>query len=283
MELGMEEVGAQALMATLDEVQPHQISLTSRVVLESPRATMLSQYLCGTETPDSAHIIHEVQIRDRNGKMQRIRALIDCGATSIFMAPRLLKRLGISHEAAHITTLSLDGEVMHHAKDSRKIRITIQYLDYLAPVHQSDVLVVPMRAYDLVLGLPWFHKRNPDIDWAHCRLTTLRSPSVSGVEEMTPMTTAVALKVSEAKNDNLLGRGPSIQTLGATAFDDLLATDEVVAAFALRIGECTGLLGAALEDITLDSPGNKTQALDTTSREQRRKLRQKSPSEEMLE
>jgi len=270
MELGMEKLGAQALMATLDEVQPHRISLKSRVVLESPRARMLSQCLCGTETPDSAHIIHEVQIRDRNGEMQRVRALIDCGATSIFMAPRLLKRLGISHEAAHITTLILDGGVTQHPKASRKTRITMQYLDYLAPVNESDVLVVPMHAYDLVLGLPWCHKRNPDIDWAHLRLTTLRSPSASGVEEMTPMTTAVASKVSEAENDMLLWRGPSIQTLGATSFDVLLASDEVVAAFALRIGECTGLLGAALADITFDSPGNKTQALDATSREQRR-------------
>jgi hypothetical protein len=71
---------------------------------------------------------------------------------------------------------------------------------------------------------------------------------------------AVASKVSEAENknvnDQLLGHGLEIQTLGATAFNDLLASYEVVAAFALRIGECTGQLGATLEDITLDSPGN---------------------------
>jgi hypothetical protein len=85
--------------------------------------------------------------------MQRVRALIDSGATSIFMTPRLLKRLGISHQAAHITTLGLNGGVMQHAKDSRKkTRISVQYLDYLAPVDKSDVLVVPTRAYDLVLG-----------------------------------------------------------------------------------------------------------------------------------
>jgi len=79
---------------------------------------------------------------------------------------------------------------------------------------------------------------------------------------MTPMTTAVASKVSQADNDNhnvndqLLGRGPGIQTLGATAFDDLLTSIEVVVAFARQTGECIGLLGATLEDITLDSPGN---------------------------
>ena len=55
---------------------------------------------------------------------------------------------------------------------------------------------------------------------------------------MTPMTTAVASKVSQADNDNhnvndqLLGHGPGIQTLGATAFDDLLSSIEVIVAFA---------------------------------------------------
>jgi len=76
------------------------------------------------------------------------------------------------------------------------------------------------------------------------------------------MTTAVASKVSQADDDNhnvtdqLLGRGPGIQTLGATAFDELLGTIEVVVAFARQTGECIGLLGVALEDITLDSPGD---------------------------
>jgi hypothetical protein len=163
MELGMEKLGAQELMATRDEDQYHRIQLKLRVVLECPRARMLSQYLLRTETPDSANIIQEVQRLNRNGKSQSVRALIDYGATSIFMAPRLLKRHRISHEAAHITALSLEGGVMQHAKDNRKTRITIQYLDYLAPVNESDMLLVPMRAYDLVLDLPWFHLRNPDI------------------------------------------------------------------------------------------------------------------------
>jgi len=79
---------------------------------------------------------------------------------------------------------------------------------------------------------------------------------------MTPMTTAVASKVSLGENDShnvndlLLGRNPGIQTLGAAAFDDLLTSIEVVVAFARLTGECIGLQGATLEDITLDSPGN---------------------------
>jgi len=79
---------------------------------------------------------------------------------------------------------------------------------------------------------------------------------------MTPMTMAVASKVSQAENDNhkvndqLLRRGPGIHALGATAFDDLLSSIEFVIAFPQQTAECMVLLGTTLEDITLDSPGN---------------------------
>jgi len=77
---------------------------------------------------------------------------------------------------------------------------------------------------------------------------------------MTLMATAVASEVSDAAthtvNNQLLGRGADIQTLGATICDDLLASDEVVAVCALWIGEYRGLPGATWEGITLDSPGN---------------------------
>ena len=39
----------------------------------------------------------------------------------------------------------------------------------------------------------------------------------------------------------------SIETLSATAFGDLLASEEVTGAFALQIEDCIGLLGATVE------------------------------------
>jgi len=48
---------------------------------------------------------------------------------------------------------------------------------------------------------------------------------------------------------------PDIQLLWATAFGHLLASEEVVEAFAIRLGECQGLLGASLEGIT-EGEGN---------------------------
>jgi len=43
---------------------------------------------------------------------------------------------------------------------------------------------------------------------------------------------------------------PDIQILGATAYDDLLASEQVVGTFLLRVGDFTGLLGATVEGIT---------------------------------
>jgi hypothetical protein len=48
---------------------------------------------------------------------------------------------------------------------------------------------------------------------------------------------------------------PDIEILRATAFDDLFASDETIETLALRIGECSGLLGATMEVTTLEDPG----------------------------
>jgi hypothetical protein len=179
-ELGLQSLGMRALMATLEEIQPHRISLRPRVALESPKALMSSQYLSESARPDSSHIVHKVEIRDQHGELQRIRAFIDCGATSIFISPQLLNRLGLPHKAAYIITHGLDGQVISHARESRNMAMTVQYMNHLAQVHKPEVLVVPTRAYELVLGLPWFKTRKPEIDWATGQLTSLRTPSGQG-------------------------------------------------------------------------------------------------------
>jgi len=125
-------------------------------------------------------------------------------------------------------------------------------MEHLAPVTEPEVLVVPMRAYDLVLGLLWIRARNPEIDWNLRRFTALRSPNgpqaadiLSGEDKPPP---EAHEKLPEHDEDT---PAPDIELLGATAFDDLLAGKEVVEAFAIRIGECTGLLGATMEITTL--------------------------------
>jgi hypothetical protein len=48
---------------------------------------------------------------------------------------------------------------------------------------------------------------------------------------------------------------PDIEILGTIGFDDLLASDKTIETFALRIGKCSGLLGATIEVTTLEDPG----------------------------
>jgi len=246
----------QTLMATMDTIQPHWIALESRVLFESPKALLSSQYLCGTSRPDTSHIIHKVFIRDGHGEMQCVRALIDCGATSIFMAPRLRKRLGLADEPAYITTLGLNDQVMAQASESRKTAFTVQYIEHLAPIEESEVLVMPMRAYDLVLGLPWFQSRNPDVNWQRGRLLALRTPGgaeVVAVDRVDHRECPGNVPGSTAREEARSKGGggiPDIQILGATAFDDPLASEQVVGTFFLGVGDYSGLLGATVEGIT---------------------------------
>jgi hypothetical protein len=133
---------------------------------------------------------------------------------------------------------------------------TVQYMDHLSPIQEAEVLVVPMRTYDLVLGLPWFQSRNPDIDWQSGQLLALRTPggaevvAVDRVDHQEcpgniPGSTATEEACSEGG-----GGIPDIPILGATAFDDILASEQVVGTFFLRVGDCTGLMGATVEGIT---------------------------------
>jgi hypothetical protein len=143
---------------------------------------------------------------------------------------------------------------MVEAKDSRKATISVRYLDQLARVDEPEVQIVPQRAYNLVLGMPGFTAWNPEIIWSSGRLTAIQTPNGKlqaqdpqdeGVwdprdGEQSDIAMADATRSSPGCDHTPL----NIELLGATAFIDLLASDEVDQAFVLRIGDCTGLLAA---------------------------------------
>jgi hypothetical protein len=144
---------------------------------------------------------------------------------------------------------------MVSAKGSLKTSISVQYFEHLAPVDKPDVLIVPMRAYDLVLGLPWFKTRNPEIDWSRGRLTALQSPDGDGaIPEADPISTLQSVDnisdpklLSEQCGDDRPPLSLDIQILSATAFDNLLTSDEVAETFFQQLGDWTGMLGATGE------------------------------------
>jgi len=129
-------------------------------------------------------------------------------------------------------------------------------MEHLSPVQEAEVLVVPMRAYDLGLGLPWFQSRNPDVDWHSGRLLPLRTPGgaeVVAADRVDYQERPGNVPESTAKEEACSEGGsgiPDIQILGATAFDDPLASEQVLGTFFLRVGDCTAVLGATVEGIT---------------------------------
>jgi len=84
-----------------------------------------------------------------------------------------------------------------------------------------------MKAYYLVLGLPWFKARNLEIDWTKGRLTALRTPNRLQRAKIPEADHASPLPERGEGNKNV-DPPQDIQLLGATAFDHLLASEEVV-------------------------------------------------------
>jgi len=63
--------------------------------------------------------------------------------------------------------------VLLSAKESRKASLSVEYFGHLKLADELEVLVIQIKAYDQVLGLPWFESRNLEIDWSNGRLTAL--------------------------------------------------------------------------------------------------------------
>jgi hypothetical protein len=141
----LENLGNRAISATLDKIQQHQIALKSRVIVAG-RAPIPSQYLCGTERPDSVNIVHEVLVQNIHGIMKRFKPLIASGATSIVISPSLLRQLELPHKSVFTSTQGLNGQVMMSAKERQKASHLFQYVEHVKPVDKSEVIAVPMKA-----------------------------------------------------------------------------------------------------------------------------------------
>jgi len=126
---------------------------------------------------------------------------------------------------AHTTTYGLDGRVLSHARDSRKAQLDVKYFQHQKSADEPQVLIVPMTAYDLVLGLPWLKIHNPGIDWGAGGLLSLRAncqPDVTGKASIS---------------------GPDIQTLSVMAFGDLCASDTSLMHSAIHWASAKGYWG----------------------------------------
>jgi len=130
------------------------------------------------------------------------------------------------------------------------------------------------------------------LQWTHCQLETDRSYLATSPGILASTCTAFDIWLWNARVSGRGDSGPgrpsgmprectwimateeacseggctsSIQILGSTDIEDLLASEQVVWSFMLRVGDCTGLLGATMEGIT-DGVWDRPQALDSRAR-----------------
>ena len=144
-----------------------------------------SQYLRGSTTAVAEHVTIHVQVSDVKNNLEAVRALVDCGASGTFVSSQLVERLGLPTLPAGVTTLAIDGNVLVGKDASTMTDLGVLYEGYAAPVTETEVLVVPnLAAYDLVLGLPWFRRHRPEIDWSKGVVKRLCGPGAHGQERM---------------------------------------------------------------------------------------------------
>ena len=231
--------------------EPYRVVLKPRVVLEAPRASLMSQYLFGTR-PSKDHVTLDVTMFGKDNQEISVKALVDCGASNIFVSPRIVKKLRLVDRArpAHVTTFGLNGQVIAHARDSKRVDLSMRYFEHLAPVVETDVLCVPLETYDLVLGLPWFRARTPHIDWIHNKVLELRTPGgrteTSSSGDNRPASDCEMRDSVPVHRERGQGRpGPDIQLMTAESMSDLLESNEEVAdVFYMKMEHIGLLLGA---------------------------------------
>src|SRR5947207_12165162 len=71
-----------------------------------------------------------------------------------------------------------NGAKLHHANHMVTLKFTLAGVE-----HQETFLVAPLGSNQMILGMPWLERVNPDIDWKKRTLTyrhLLPSPSISG-------------------------------------------------------------------------------------------------------
>ena len=101
-----------------------------------------------------------IQVTTRTGKQVRTAALLDTGADQIYISKRLARKLpGTSHSPIGKRVILPDGRIIR-TNIVAKCKIRTQTFQDTVTAYVLDI-----PEYNLILGLQWFKKWNPQIDW----------------------------------------------------------------------------------------------------------------------
>ena len=107
----------------------------------------------------------ELLVVEGRVKHKSVRILIDSGATGSFIHPKLVSSASLSTVKKSVPdqVRLADGHIISSTHVSR-VQFRVVNSEYQ---DQDTFNVVDLGEFDMVLGRPWLHRINPDIDWVH--------------------------------------------------------------------------------------------------------------------
>ena len=90
--------------------------------------------------------------------------MVDCGATALFIGERFVRENKIRTRPLDrkIRLCNIDGSENRTGNISRSVRLRLCIGERRA---EEEFMVTDLGPEDVVLGLPWLRKVNPEIDW----------------------------------------------------------------------------------------------------------------------
>ena len=116
----------------------------------------------------SANLEHEVSVKvalqtvDTHARME-VDALLDCGATGLFINCTLVHENGIpTWKLEHpITVYNIDGTIIEGGKIVEEVTLIMSYQGHK---ERAVFEVCDLGKSDLIIGYTWLWKRNPEVN-----------------------------------------------------------------------------------------------------------------------
>ena len=130
-----------------------------------------------------------------NNQTIETTAIIDCGATGSFIDLELVKlaNFPLKKLDRQVKAYNVDGTTNSKGNIVWETNVDLQF-----PKHQENVrlMVLNLGRKQIILGMPWLKKWNPNIDWIGKRISI---PRLVGVTEFVPLHDALPISLSQMK------------------------------------------------------------------------------------
>jgi len=111
-----------------------------------------------------------------------VRALLDSGATGMFVDKKFVERNGFKMEKLDraVRVRNVDGTENSRGIVMHEIECNVYFKGH---VERMRLDVCDLRRTEVILGMPWLAAHNPEIDWEKEEVKIMRCPPLCGRNE----------------------------------------------------------------------------------------------------